>query len=84
MNGKNLMEASEYIEQAEKKVWDIPGLSVSLPKREIQNIGVIGAGTMGGGIAMNFANAGMPVHIVETDQEKLDLGISKALQKLTF
>ena len=69
------MEASEYIEQAEKKVWDIPGLSVSLPKREIQNIGVIGAGTMGGGIAMNFANAGMPVHIVETDQEKLDLGI---------
>ena len=69
------MEASEYIEQAEKKVWDVPGLSVSLPKREIQNIGVIGAGTMGGGIAMNFANAGMPVHLVETSQEKLELGL---------
>ena len=69
------MEASEYIEQAEKKVWDVPGLSVSLPKREIQTIGVIGAGTMGGGIAMNFANAGMPVHIVETSQEKLELGL---------
>ena len=69
------MEASEYIEQAEKKVWDVPGLSVSLPKREIQTIGVIGAGTMGGGIAMNFANAGMPVHIVETNQEKLELGL---------
>ena len=69
------MEASEYIEQAEKKVWDVPGLSGSLPKREIQTIGVIGAGTMGGGIAMNFANAGMPVHIVETSQEKLELGL---------
>ncbi len=69
------MEASEYIEQAEKKVWDVPGLSVSLPKREIQTIGVIGAGTMGGGIAMNFANAGMPVHLVETSQEKLELGL---------
>ncbi len=69
------MEASEYIEEAEKKVWDVPGLSVSLPKREIQTIGVIGAGTMGGGIAMNFANAGMPVHIVETSQEKLELGL---------
>ena len=69
------MEASEYIEKAEKKVWDVPGLSVSLPKREIQTIGVIGAGTMGGGIAMNFANAGMPVHIVETSQEKLELGL---------
>ena len=75
MNGKNLMEANDYIERAEKKVWDVPGLSASLPKREIHSIGVIGAGTMGGGIAMNFANAGMPVHIVETDQEKLDLGL---------
>ena len=69
------MEASEYIEKAEKKVWDVPGLSVSLPKREIQTIGVIGAGTMGGGIAMNFANDGMPVHLVETSQEKLELGL---------
>ena len=73
MNGKSLMEANDYIEIAEKKVWDVPGLAASLPKREIHSIGVIGAGTMGGGIAMNFANAGMPVHIVETDQKKLEL-----------
>jgi len=75
MNGKSLMEANDYIERAEKKVWDVPGLAASLPKREIHSIGVIGAGTMGGGIAMNFANAGMPVHIVETDQKKLELGL---------
>ena len=69
------MQASKYIEEAEKKVWNVPGLSGSLPKREIKTIGVIGAGTMGGGIAMNFANVGIPVHIVETDQERLDHGL---------
>jgi 3-hydroxyacyl-CoA dehydrogenase len=42
------------------------------PIRPIKKVGVIGAGTMGGGISMNFANAGIPVTIVEMKQEPLD------------
>ena len=44
--------------------------------REVRKGGVIGAGTMGGGIAMNFANAGIPVTIVETAQDALDRGLA--------
>ena len=65
----------QYIVEAEKKVLDIKGLAESIPKREINTVGVIGAGTMGGGIAMNFANVGIPVHIVETSQDHLDTGL---------
>ena len=39
-------------------------------------VGVIGAGTMGGGISMNFANVGIPVTIIEQSQERLDKGLS--------
>jgi 3-hydroxyacyl-CoA dehydrogenase len=44
--------------------------------RPVERVGVIGAGTMGGGIAMNFLNAGIPVTIVETAQDALDRGIA--------
>ncbi|MGA0587456.1 3-hydroxyacyl-CoA dehydrogenase NAD-binding domain-containing protein [Dyella sp. KRB-257] len=62
---------------AEREVSKIPGLSGNLTPRSISRVGVVGAGTMGGGIAMNFANIGMPVVIVETTQAALDrsLGI---------
>ena len=43
---------------------------------EINSVGVIGAGTMGGGISMNFANVGIPVTIVEQNQERLDKGLA--------
>ncbi len=46
------------------------------PRREIRAVAVIGAGTMGGGIAMNFLNAGIPVKILETRQEALDRGMA--------
>jgi 3-hydroxyacyl-CoA dehydrogenase len=46
------------------------------PRREIQAVAVIGAGTMGGGIAMNFLNAGIPVKMLEMKQEALDRGIA--------
>ena len=69
------MDEQNYILEAEKKVLDIIGLPESLPKREINTVGIIGAGTMGGGIAMNFANVGIPTHIVETSHEQLDKGI---------
>ena len=68
------MDEQKYILEAEKRVLDIKGLPGSIPKREINTVGVIGAGTMGGGIAMNFANVGIPVHIVETSQDHLDKG----------
>ena len=45
-------------------------------KRPIKSVAVIGAGTMGGGIAMNFANAGIPVTVLEMKQEALDKGLA--------
>ncbi len=61
---------------AEREVTKIPRLVVNLPLRSIQRVGVVGAGTMGGGIAMNFVNAGIPVVIVEAGQAALDRGLS--------
>ena len=60
-------------ERAASKIADVPS---STPQREIRAVGVIGAGTMGGGIAMNFLNAGIPVTILETKQEALDRGVA--------
>jgi 3-hydroxyacyl-CoA dehydrogenase len=57
---------------AEREVRKIPGLSPSVMPRPIDCIGIIGAGTMGGGIAMAFANAGLPVTMVDAKQEALD------------
>ena len=75
MLGVIKLNEQQYIVEAEKKVLDIKGLTESIPKREINTVGVIGAGTMGGGIAMNFVNVGIPVHIVETSQDHLDKGL---------
>ena len=69
------VDEQQYIFDSEKRVLDIKGLPESMPKREINSVGVIGAGTMGGGIAMNFANVGIHVHIVETNQDQLDKGL---------
>ncbi|MCT9812704.1 3-hydroxyacyl-CoA dehydrogenase NAD-binding domain-containing protein [Acidovorax sp. Be4] len=60
-------------ERAASKIADVPS---NTPIREIRSVGVIGAGTMGGGIAMNFLNAGIPVTILETKQEALDRGVA--------
>ncbi|MGI8746865.1 MAG: 3-hydroxyacyl-CoA dehydrogenase NAD-binding domain-containing protein [Deinococcus sp.] len=60
---------------AERGAGKIPGLGKDTPQTEIRSAGIIGAGTMGGGIAMNFLNAGIPVTIVETGQEALDRGL---------
>ncbi|NNE53050.1 MAG: 3-hydroxyacyl-CoA dehydrogenase [Sulfitobacter sp.] len=71
----NEEEVGEYIAEAGAKAWEVPGLPADTPRREIKTVGIIGAGTMGGGIAMNFATAGYPVTIVETTQEALDRGV---------
>src|SRR5207245_10925453 len=57
---------------AERQTTRIPGVPEDTPVREIRKAAVVGAGTMGGGIAMCFANAGIPVTVVEMKQEALD------------
>jgi 3-hydroxyacyl-CoA dehydrogenase len=61
---------------AERAVTKIPGLSSSTPPYDIARAAIVGAGTMGGGIAMGFVNAGIPVVIKETTQEALDRGMA--------
>jgi 3-hydroxyacyl-CoA dehydrogenase len=60
-------------QRAASKIPDVPG---DTPVREIKLVAIIGAGTMGGGIAMNFLNAGIAVKMLETQQEALDRGVS--------
>jgi 3-hydroxyacyl-CoA dehydrogenase len=60
-------------QRATSKIADVPS---DTPQRKVESVAVIGAGTMGGGIAMNFLNAGIPVTIVETSQEALDRGVA--------
>jgi 3-hydroxyacyl-CoA dehydrogenase len=67
--------ALQHVEQAEKEATRIPGIRDDIPLRPVNRVAVIGAGTMGGGIAMNFANAGIPVQILELKQEALDRGL---------
>jgi 3-hydroxyacyl-CoA dehydrogenase len=59
-------------ERAASKIADVPE---DTPQREIKNVAIIGAGTMGGGIAMNFLNAGIAVKMLEVKQEALDKGL---------
>lgn len=67
--------AQRHIFFAERKASKIDGIADNIPLRPIKRIGVIGAGTMGGGIAMNFLSAGIPVTIVEMQQDALDRGV---------
>ena len=67
--------AQRYTFFAERQAQKIPGIADDVPLIPIKKVGVIRAGTMGGGIAMNFANAGIAVVIVEQKQEPLDQGL---------
>ena len=76
-----LMRSSESASQrhiffAEREVAKVPGLAKDTVKRDINCGAVVGAGTMGGGIAMNFANAGIPVKLLEMKQDFLDKGMA--------
>ncbi len=66
--------AQRHIFFAERKASKIDGIADDIALRPIAKVGVIGAGTMGGGIAMNFLSAGVPVTIVEMQQDALDRG----------
>jgi 3-hydroxyacyl-CoA dehydrogenase len=69
-------KAQRHVFFAEREVVRIPGLPDNQPTREIKSVGVLGAGTMGGGIAMCFVNAGIPVVLLEVKQEFLDKGLA--------
>lgn len=73
-------KAQQYFFFAERKAAKIEGVDESVQPRKIAKVGVIGAGTMGGGISMNFLQAGIPVTIVETSQKALDRGTGVMLR----
>jgi len=62
---------------AERQTSKIPDIPADIPRRKIEKVAILGAGTMGGGIAMSFANAGMDVTIIEASQENLDKGLAR-------
>ena len=68
--------AQRYYFFAERAANKIPDVPRDTPVVDVQHCGVLGAGTMGGGIAMNFANVGIAVTIVERDQDSLDRGLA--------
>ncbi len=68
-------KALRHIFVADRAASKIPDVPADTPQREIKSVAVIGAGTMGGGISMNFLNAGIPVKMLEMKQEALDKGI---------
>ena len=73
MSGKQA-GAQQYFFFAERKAAKIDGIPDDTRARDIKRVGVLGAGTMGGGISMNFLSAGIPVTIVEMAQDALDRG----------
>lgn len=68
-------KALQHVFFAERQASKVPGLSKDVDLKSIASVGMIGAGTMGGGIAMNFANVGIPVTLLEMKQEGLDKGL---------
>ncbi len=68
-------KAMQHMFFAHRQIARVPGIGKETPRRDIKKVGVIGAGTMGGGISMNFANAGIPVTILELSEEALERGL---------
>jgi 3-hydroxyacyl-CoA dehydrogenase len=73
-------QALRHVFFAERAAARIPGLPAGTAPRKVERAAVIGAGTMGGGIAMCFANAGIPVTVIETGQEALQRGLARVAQ----
>lgn len=68
--------ALRHLFYAERDVRKIPGLAADIKPRAVNRMGIVGSGTMGGGIAMCFANAGIPVTLVDAQQQNLDRGMA--------
>src|SRR3954462_10962522 len=73
----NESKALRHMFFAERQTSKIPDVPEDTPTREVKKAAVIGAGTMGGGIAMSFVNAGIPVTLIDTTEEALDRGMKK-------
>ena len=72
----NQSAAQRYAFFAQRQVAKIPDIAKETEIKSVKSVGIIGAGTMGGGISMNFSNVGIPVKIIEQNQERLDKGLS--------
>ena len=77
-------QALAYVEQAHREAGKVPDLPSNLAARPIRSVGVIGAGTMGGGIAMSMANAGIPVILVDQSAETLERGLARVRDTYAF
>ena len=75
--GTNESKALRHMFFAERQTSKIPDVPEDTPAREVKNAAVIGAGTMGGGIAMSFVNAGLPVTLVDMTQDAVNNGLKK-------
>lgn len=69
-------KALRHLFYAEREVRKIPGLAASMTPRPVVRVGIVGSGTMGGGIAMCCVNAGIPVTLVDSAQQNLDRGMA--------
>jgi 3-hydroxyacyl-CoA dehydrogenase len=69
-------KAQRHLFFAEREAGKVPGITKDTKARDIKKVAVIGAGTMGGGISMSFANAGIPVSVIETAEDALKRGLS--------
>ena len=69
--------AMRHVFFAEREIARVPGIGAEVKPRPIAKAAVIGAGTMGGGIAMCFANAGIPVTLIEQEQAQIDNGMNR-------
>ena len=77
-------KAQRYLVFAERESAKIPDVPPDTPTKEIKSAAVIGAGTMGGGIAMCFANAGIPVTVIDADKDGLDRGLARVKSNYDF
>lgn len=75
--GSDQARAQRHVFFAEREVTKIPDVPPETRAREVASAGVVGCGTMGGGIAMCFANAGIPVTVLETDPGALEKGLAR-------
>ena len=75
--------ALQYAFFAERQAANLPGIGPDAKLRDIKTVGILGAGTMGTGIALAFLNGGFPVTIVETTQEALDEGVDRIKDTLS-
>lgn len=75
-------QAMRHIFNAERAALKVPGIADNTPLRQIKKVAIIGAGTMGSGISMNFIAAGIPVYLVDNSQDALDRGLATIQKNL--